>query len=407
MLGRVLEWLATAPRPLKSDELRAFRMAMAVFPIAMLLHATFFAVFLVLGSPPLGLQQGVSALIWLFALSLVRRGHWRAAMFCGAGELMMQAAVGVHVAGWRLGLQYFLLFGAAINFLFPVGRRWAMLAVGAETLVLIAVYVYDGRHAATWHTDPRLIVGLGSISLMLICILLALQNYYFVQVVGRIETQLEQEHGRSEMLLHNVLPAPIAERLKLNPSVIADQFEGVTVLFADVVGFTPLAEELGPEKLVTLLDELFTAFDDLAGRLGIEKIKTIGDAYMAVAGLPVPRVDHARAAAELALQMRAVMDALSQKSGRKLGLRIGLASGPVVAGVIGARKFAYDLWGDTVNTAARMESHGVPGEIQLAPATAKELQGFFDVRERGEIEVKGKGIMRTWLLVGETKRATA
>jgi class 3 adenylate cyclase len=214
------------------------------------------------------------------------------------------------------------------------------------------------------------------------------------------DRRLDHEHARSDRLLRNVLPDRIAERLKDGPIAVADRFDHVTVLFADIVGFTALSATLAPERVVELLNRLFTRFDELAARHRVEKIKTIGDAYMVVAGLPDPRTDHAEAAAEMALDLRAAIAELSRATGHALQLRIGLCSGPAVAGVIGIQKFAYDLWGDTVNTAARMESHGAPGEIQVTESTYRLLRERFAFEDRGLIDVKGKGPMRTWFLQG-------
>jgi adenylate cyclase len=180
--------------------------------------------------------------------------------------------------------------------------------------------------------------------------------------------------------------------------VIVDRFESVSVLFADLVGFTEHASKTTPEALVTMLNELFSDFDKLAEKHGLEKIKTIGDAYMVVAGIPQPVADHGIAIAHMATDMIRALEDYAKRSKSDLSIRIGIHSGSVVAGVIGTKKFIYDLWGDTVNTASRMESTGVPGRIQVSEATYQLLKGQFELEERGEIEVKGKGKMRTYLL---------
>ena len=208
---------------------------------------------------------------------------------------------------------------------------------------------------------------------------------------------------QSEALLLNILPAPIAERLKASSDVIADSFESVSVLFADIVGFTSLSATITPEELVRMLDGIFTEFDRLADERGLEKIKTIGDAYMVAAGLPDPCADHAARTAHMALDMIDALARFNEKNGTTLQVRVGIHSGPVVAGVIGRRKFIYDLWGDTVNTASRMESHGVPSRAQITDATRTALPDDLIVEERGVIDVKGKGPLRTWLLVGRSK----
>jgi class 3 adenylate cyclase len=223
----------------------------------------------------------------------------------------------------------------------------------------------------------------------------------------RARRALDQEHRlllaeqeRSERLLLNVLPAPIADRLKRGEEVIADDFTEVTVLFADLVDFTARSRDTTPERVVQLLDDLFSALDTLAERYRLEKIKTIGDAYMVVGGLPNPRPDHAQAVADMALDVRAEVARHTDPTGEPLAVRIGIDTGPVVAGVIGRRKFSYDLWGDTVNTASRMESDGVPGCIQVTERTWRRLRDGYRLQRRGPIQVKGKGEMTTWFLVG-------
>jgi adenylate cyclase len=209
---------------------------------------------------------------------------------------------------------------------------------------------------------------------------------------------LRAEQERSEALIRNVLPSAIAERLKTGES-IADHMESATIVFADVVDFTPLSARLTPAEVVGTLDHLFSHFDTLVERHGLEKIKTIGDAYMAAAGVPDPCADHAQRAALLALDMRAAV-ATSTIAGRQgIELRIGINSGPVTAGVIGTKRFLYDLWGDAVNTASRMESNGTPGEIQITRTTYELVKDGFECRPRGTIQVKGKGEMETWYLV--------
>jgi len=232
----------------------------------------------------------------------------------------------------------------------------------------------------------------------------ALTAYALLQYAVRAR---DQAFAQSESLLLNVLPRSIAERLKREPGVIAESHPAVTVLFADVVDFTPFAERTEPERVVGVLDEIFSAFDGLAERHGLEKIKTIGDAYMVASGLLEPRPDHAEAMAEMALDMQDSVAKLGGPLGVDLALRIGLHSGPVTAGVIGRHKFIYDLWGDTVNTASRMESHGLPGRIQVSEATYRILRDRYAFEERGEIEVKGKGPMAAYLLTGRRHRPPA
>ena len=219
----------------------------------------------------------------------------------------------------------------------------------------------------------------------------------------RTRRALRLEQEKSERLLLNVLPAPIAARLKQTDGVIADAFGEVTVLFADIVDFTRRSERIAPEQVVQALNDLFSVFDQLARQRGLEKIKTIGDAYMVAGGLPDPRPDHAQAVAEMALAMRDEVARRTDPGGQPLAVRIGIDTGPVVAGVIGTSKFSYDLWGDTVNTASRMESEGVAGCIQVTACTYERLRDGYRFERRGPIPVKGKGEIVTYLLVGRNQ----
>ena len=219
--------------------------------------------------------------------------------------------------------------------------------------------------------------------------------------------QLLQEQEKSERLLLNILPEPIAEQLKEGHRNIADGFAEVTILFADIVGFTTLSAQIPPKQLVSLLNDIFSGFDCLSDRHSLEKIKTIGDAYMVVGGIPKPRNDHAEAIAEMALDMQQEVARFNIKHKAELSIRIGINTGPVVAGVIGTKKFIYDLWGDAVNTASRMESHSLAGCIQVSESTYQHLRDKYQFRERGTIQVKGKGEMTTYFLIGKNVKSLA
>jgi adenylate cyclase len=247
----------------------------------------------------------------------------------------------------------------------------------------------------TWFTSTMLALNVtvgGAIFFTLLAV--------FAQQRRDALAALRVEQAKAERLLLNVLPQSIAERLKVETRTIADQFSSASILFADVVDFTPLSERLTPTEIVALLDDLFSHFDALAERHGLEKIKTIGDCYMVAAGVPTPRTDHARALALMALDMQAATSSVDDVGHLGLELRVGINSGPVVAGVIGRKRFLYDLWGDAVNTASRMESYGTSGRIQITRATKELLGDEFVCEPRGTIPVKGKGEMEVWYLVG-------
>jgi class 3 adenylate cyclase len=219
------------------------------------------------------------------------------------------------------------------------------------------------------------------------------------ELLARVKTHLtiDQLNRENQRLLLNVLPASIAQKLKQQTGIIAERYDDVSVLFADIVGFTPLSARLSPAALVEMLNRVFSGFDEIADKHGIEKIKTIGDAYLAAGGLIEPNPDHLDAMAEMALAMQAFIGRLHGEF-EGLGLRIGLQVGSVIAGVIGIRKFIYDIWGDTVNIASRLESHGAPGRIHVSDTVYRRLQGRFAFEPRGTIELKGRGPMQTYFL---------
>lgn len=285
----------------------------------------------------------------------------------------------------RLGVRWSLVV-AAISLCYLVALDLAVTPRPPYELLFIVLFFVVGCGFGAWATYQAEIA--------------ARRSFWKEKIIAWQMDALAVEREKSERLLLNVLPASIAERLR-DEQTIADRFEDVTVLFADIAGFTRYAADVGPEELVSRLDAIFSAFDAIADELGLEKIKTIGDAYMVAAGLPHPHDDGPAAVARMALRMREAVDAINERTGESFAVRVGVHTGPAIAGVIGRRKFTYDLWGDTVNTASRMESHGEPGEIQLSEATAARLEGRFELDERGPIEVKGRGQMRTYWLRGE------
>ncbi len=315
-----------------------------------------------------------------------------------------------------IAFTYDVLIEVVISYLYG-----GLVLSGATTIwsiigVLAAMLVFGTRAARWWflffagsilaaammatRVEPTYVIGNtdGELASNLIgaTFLSFLVMAYFVRQRDRFQM-------RSDELLHNILPAAIAARLKDDETMIADDMPEVSVLFADIVEFTPMSVDLSASELIGLLNAVFTKLDQLVDELGLEKIKTVGDEYMVAAGVPNPSSDHAHSIAALALNIRDAL-ASSQFDGHEIEMRIGIDSGPVVAGVIGQKKFAYDLWGETVNTASRMESTGVAGAIQITSATYERIKGTFLCEHRGEVDVKGLGRMDTYFLIDQRER---
>ena len=285
-----------------------------------------------------------------------------------------------------------------------IGRdRWPV-SLGVFLVIYLLLLITDhyapdiGRGMADRSQDTITIIRYVTTGfLMLILYLIVYYAFWFAE---NAEDALEAEYDRSETLLRNILPDPIALRLKEKPGdVIADRHDQVTVLFADIVDFTPRATKNPPEQVVDLLNRVFSKFDDLAEKYGLEKIKTVGDAYMVVAGIPEQHKDGPAAMADFALELIGETNKLSDELGEKVEIRVGIHTGEAVAGVIGTSKFAYDIWGDTVNTAARMEAFGVAGRIQVTEAVKDVLEDRYSFEERGFVDIKGKGKMELYFLL--------
>ncbi len=279
-------------------------------------------------------------------------------------------------------------------------RGWMLLGLAMPLVALALIGLTPIGRDPVLHVPAASIPTARAIGLTLAAVLVVLALVSNNRLVRQAREALAAERQRSEALLLNILPGPIAEQLKLGVNPLADGFDRVTVMFADLVGFTTYASARSPEDVVSLLNDLFSRFDALADHLGLEKIKTIGDCYMAASGLPDLRDDHAEATAEMALAMLEVARDFAERRREEIALRIGIHSGRVVAGVIGSRKFAYDLWGDTVNIASRLESTGEPGRIHVSFETAELLRGRFPVEAREPIHLKGKGTVQTYFLTG-------
>lgn len=384
--------------PTDSEELRLRKIVLVLSStliacLAFVWVGTFAALGLwVSAAIPLAYQ--VASAVGLIVFARTRRYVWfrRSQLWlCLALPFALQWSLG----GFRNSAAVSLwAFTAPLGALLFVGTRQAIPWIAAFVGLVALSGAIDSSLAAG---APRIPDGILVAFFVLNIVGVTTVAYVLLQYFERAR---EREHAKSERLLLNVLPAHVAARLKRDERIIADAHEDVAVLFADIVDFTPLSERLPADHLVAVLDRVFAAWDQLAARHHVEKIKTIGDAYMVACGIPLAHEQPAEAIAAMALAMGPTLARVAAETGLPLQARIGIDTGPVVAGVIGRAKFIYDLWGDTVNTASRMESHALPGTIQVTSRTHDRLREQYELHPQGTIEVKGKGPMHPYLLIG-------
>ena len=404
LVQRLLDRAATIGADPRDDDERRLRKALLV-----LLSVLILPISLVWGTLFLALGAPAGAIAYLYfivsAMALVIYSRTRDIEWLLRVELfaillaptISQAFVGGFLASGGVGLWGVLgALGALVFYGPPAGIRWFGAFVGVFLVFGLAGEIFGGLSTLPRWFQSTMVALNVTVGGSVVFFLLAL----FATQRAEALAALRLEQNKAEDLLLNILPRSIADKLKADTATIADQIDAASILFADVVDFTPLSERLQPAEVVGMLDRLFTYFDLLAERHGLEKIKTIGDCYMVAAGVPTPRLDHARAMALMALDMREAMRSKDGVGQLGLELRIGINSGPVVAGVIGRKRFLYDLWGDAVNMASRMESQGTRGQIQVTRETYELLKDEFELEPRGMVAIKGKGDVETWYLVG-------
>lgn len=415
MLERLVDLVRSVTRlgadPADTDELRLRKMV-GVSSVALgglPLIAGYGLLFLILGEPTAGTVMLAAAILMAVGLVTYRRSrdfaahnvYWLALTHSSA--FVCSLSLGGFL---RDGL--FSFWGIVVPIIATVTNkpRHAFIWFTLYALEIAAMLLAEPVLRHSNNLSPATIAVLSAVNIVcfagfVMCIVL-----FFVLQQDVLLRLVRAEQARSDTLLLNILPREIAEQLRGGQRLIADRFADVSVLFADIVGFTPLAATMQPIELVELLNEVFSFFDSLVDEYALEKIKTIGDCYMVAAGAPRPRSDHAQVLARMALRVQAEMRTRTFGRGIRLEFRIGIHSGPVVAGVIGHKKFIYDLWGDAVNTASRMESHGNPGAVQISEATWRLLADEFECEPRGSVDIKGKGAMSVWLVTGERAGAT-
>ncbi len=346
------------------------------------------------------LLAAISAFAVFVLVGLLVSLHLRPALFsinvyilCLLNNLVMMSlalALGGLITGSAIIIWGLIIPVMALVLLGPrAGKFW----LGVSFIVVIAVAM-----SSNW-VPARYMLVIPNLNAFLASQLIVVGAFLFLTLIYFIR-QRDEFQRKSDDLLRNILPDEIAERLKDSSASIAEHFDHASVLFADVVSFTPMSAQMSPAELVAMLNDVFSEFDQLVERHGLEKIKTIGDCYMVAAGVPLPRADHAQALTQLALDMQALV-ASRDFQGHPLRFRIGLNSGPLIAGVIGRRKFIYDLWGDAVNTASRMESHATGGAIQITEATYELIKDDFVCEAQGTLNVKGKGEMKVWYVLNK------
>lgn len=368
------------------------------YPLGAIAHFLFFAVFLHLGETEMAAYNAVITGLWLLGTLLVHRNPSRYLIPTGVVLVLMEIPIHAVLAsllyGHQTGFVFYLFTAATTIALIPLASRPARVAI-ASGMVLLALWLVFYTSVAA---PPRALPEAWATSLYLfnmagMFLIAGGCMFVFEWTIATTEEQLAEEHRRAESLLLNILPAPIADQLKRKVGLIARDYPEASVLFADIVGFTEASARIDPQQLVADLNRVISRFDALADAHGAEKIKTIGDAFMTATGLPEHCADHAVRMVALALAMQKAMADLPADHSLPRSIRIGISSGPLVAGVIGSRKFAYDIWGDTVNVAARMEQAASAGSVVVSPQTYERIRHAFRCAPLGTVAVKGKGKM--------------
>ena len=407
--GSLLDQILKPPENMGNDISRYLLLAKLGYPIALTVHITYLATFWYLDQMVMTYFNAVSVLLWAVGiwLSYAHQAIRLTFVILILVEVPIHATFATFYFGIIPAFYLYLVIVIMLICLAAFYERRTRIILSALYLVVfvalgIAAVVMEPLHKlpANWQLFFFIInaTGVALVAFMLVGV--------YEWIVAKTEANLTIEYDRAEGLLRNILPDAIATKLKDSPELIAEEHKQVSVLFADIVNFTATSSKLTPAKLITNLNRVFSRFDDLVSRHGVEKIKTIGDAYMVVAGLPNSREDHATIMISLALDMLDVAKEINEDSDIPLEIRIGINSGPVVAGVIGHMKFAYDLWGDTVNVAARMEELGAAGIIQITQDTRDLLGDEFSYRDLGKIPVKGKGELQTYSIADDNRSSS-
>ncbi|OPX89639.1 MAG: Adenylate cyclase [Pelotomaculum sp. PtaB.Bin104] len=364
-------------------------------------HLIFVFVFMLMGVSILSYVNILSVLTYLLNILLNRK---RMFLLCGAIaliEIIVHQCLCVFFIGWEAGFQYYIFTVPMLAFIVQNKYWYSIFFTIFAGLIYSLLYIFFSTGTPIYYLPEKVLVVLHTSNLVGTIFVLAVITYFYGKAIVNAEQALQIQFDRAELLLANILPKPVAERLKERQQMIADGFAQVSILFADIHKFTEFSSGMNPNNLVLILNNLFSSYDDIVEKYGIEKIKTIGDAYMVTSGLPVESDHHAEYITDFAFDMLKATNEFNEKYGTKFSVRIGINSGPVTAGIIGKKKFIYDLWGDTVNVASRMESNGVPSQIHITEDTYDLIKDKYIVKKREPIEIKGKGLMQTYFVVGK------
>ncbi len=380
---------------------RIITFARSAMPVGYL-HAIYIILFAFLKLPLLAILNVGSVIFYMFLYYLLRKNRIHTILWLGQVEVLLFSALSVYLAGWESGFYLWLLNMPMLIF---TGYKWHILTKKIMIIInfasIVAIIVLG------WQLEPYYTISgfylqfLFYFNILLIFIANAAIAYHLNDTTEKTEIVSNDAHERTRFLLLNILPESVAAKLEKGPGRIADSFTETSILFSDIVEFTKKSSSMTAEEVVNFLDDIFNGFDSIAGELKLEKIKTIGDGYMIAAGVPNKRDDHATAIIDCAFRMLEFLDGYNRENGTEVQLRIGINSGPIVAGVIGIKKFSYDLWGDTVNTASRMESHGIPGKIHISENTYNYVKEMYEISFRDSIDIKGKGVMKTYVVNGK------
>lgn len=392
-------WQRLLERKLKHalGEYRFFIVAYYTFTLAAALHFLLIIFFFFTGVYVMAYVNIVSVAIFLFCIYLVQKhSNYLVSGLLASMEVVGHAALAVHFIGWESGFQYYILVLSLTSFIFPVRKQVSILVLLFSAISFTALLLIYSGSTPPLSLSASTVNFIHTIVVLSTMSIISMIGYYFKYAVDTTEGLLQVQAQQIQKLLHNILPISIADRLKSSNTIIADDFPEVSILFADIEGFTQFANSKPPDELVSILNNYFSLFDDLLDHYGMEKIKTIGDAYMAVCGCPDKCPDHAEKTVDFALAILAATRKFNDQYSLDFSLRIGINSGPIVAGIIGKRKYYYDMWGDTVNIASRMEARGAPQKIHITDNTYKIIKHKYSVAKCEPLILNGIGSLQTY-----------